>query len=181
VASEEVGSRKLKVEREERATTIAFNFGRSWISMTGHTLPLANFRAFGLLLTRREPLSAGFMSCPVCHASTIRRSQRRQLQDYLFALIGAHAWRCEKCQTRFHSRPIPFRTLFNAHCANCGNLELQRISADHVPGAAAIFWRILGLPALRCDPCRHKFFSLRPLRHKDSPEAGRAEASSSKY
>ena len=50
-------------------------------------------------------------------------------------------------------------------------LELQRISAEHVPGVTAIPGRILGLPALRCAPCRHKFFSMRPLRREERPVA----------
>jgi hypothetical protein len=27
----------------------------------------------------------------------------------------------------------------------------------------AMLGRMLGIPALRCDPCRHKFFALRPV------------------
>jgi len=54
--------------------------------------------------------------------------------------------------------------LFYAHCQICGNLNLQRISADRVPGAMSFFGRILDFPALRCVSCRHKFFSVRPLR-----------------
>jgi hypothetical protein len=27
----------------------------------------------------------------------------------------------------------------------------------------AMIGRVLRLPALRCEPCRHKFFSVRPL------------------
>ena len=67
---------------------------------------------------------------------------------------------------------MPFRTLFYAHCGICGNLELQRIAPERVPGMTTILWRILGLPALRCAPCRHKFFSVRPLRQ----ETARVEA-----
>src|SRR5882724_270602 len=122
-------------------------------------LPLADFRAFRLLLARREPISTGPISCPVCHASNTRRSKRRSVRDFLFSAVGVLPWRCETCQTRFRARLLPFRTLLYAHCGICGNLELQRISADRVPGAAAAFGRILRLPALRCDPCRYKFFS----------------------
>jgi hypothetical protein len=50
-----------------------------------------------------------------------------------------------------------------ARCGNCGNLELQRISPDKVAGALFLVGSLLKLPALRCAPCRHKFFSLRPL------------------
>jgi hypothetical protein len=44
---------------------------------------------------------------------------------------------------------------------------LQRISAGHVPGVTAFLGRIFSLPALRCEPCRHKFFSVRPLRREE--------------
>jgi hypothetical protein len=86
--------------------------------------------------------------------------------DYLFSLAGILPWRCGSCGTRFHARLMPFRTFFYAHCGICGNLELQRISAERVPGFTAILGRILGLPALRCEPCRHNCFSVRPLRRE---------------
>jgi hypothetical protein len=54
--------------------------------------------------------------------------------------------------------------MFYAHCAVCGNLELRRISPDCVTSRTAALARFLHLPALRCDPCRNKFFSARPLR-----------------
>jgi hypothetical protein len=91
--------------------------------------------------------------------------------DYLFGLAGILPWRCESCATRFHSRLMPFRTFLYAHCGICGNLELQRISAEHVPGMTAFLGRILGLPARRCEPCRHKFFSVRPLRREEHSAA----------
>jgi hypothetical protein len=96
------------------------------------------------------------------------------VQDYLFALAGVLPWRCEICHTRFRARLIPFRTLFYAHCANCGSLELQRISADRVQGARAAFGRILRLRALRCDTCRNKFFSVRPQRREKRSVAAAA-------
>src|SRR6266404_942649 len=97
------------------------------------------------------------------------RGESRSVRDFLFSAAGVLPWRCKTCQTRFHARLLPLRILFYAHCANCGNLKLQRISAEHVPGAAAALGRILRLPALRCDPCRRKFFSVRPLRHEERP------------
>jgi hypothetical protein len=87
--------------------------------------------------------------------------------DYLFSLAGVLPWRCQSCESRFHARPVPLLTFFYAHCGICGNHELQRISAERVQGVTAILWRILGLPAVRCAPCRHKFFSARPLRREE--------------
>jgi len=102
-----------------------------------------------------------------------RRSKRRSVQDHLFAAAGMLPWRCVSCAARFRARLLPFRTLFHAHCGICGNLELQRVAAERVPGMTTILWRILGLPALRCEPCRHKFFSVRPLQ-REAPRAAAA-------
>jgi hypothetical protein len=52
---------------------------------------------------------------------------------------------------------------FSAHCAICGNIEVKRIASELADGFAAPLWRSLGVPAFRCIPCRHKFFSLLPL------------------
>jgi hypothetical protein len=45
----------------------------------------------------------------------------------------------------------------------CGNMELQRIAPEYVPGIMSLIARMLSMPALRCEPCRHKFFSFRPV------------------
>jgi hypothetical protein len=131
---------------------------------------LAEFGALRLLFPGRKPIRTSPISCPVCHSSNSRRSKRRSVQDYLFAAAGVLPWRCASCASRFRARRLPFRTLFYAHCGICGNLELQRIAAARVPGMTTILWRILGLPALRCEPCRHRFFSMRPLR-QEAPRA----------
>jgi hypothetical protein len=57
-----------------------------------------------------------------------------------------------------------------AHCGICGNMELRPIAAIHVDGLRGMIGRKLGLQALRCDPCRNKFITVRPLK-KQEPEA----------
>src|SRR6202040_4097925 len=84
-----------------------------------------------------EEIGTSSISCPVCHASKSRRSRRRSVPDYLFGFAGILPWRCESCALRFYARVMPFRTFLYAHCGICGNLELQRISAEHVPGTTA--------------------------------------------
>ena len=73
------------------------------------------------------------------------------------------AWRCKKCEKRFHARAVPLSNVKYAHCGICGNLELQKISSEYIAGPMAFVARLLGLPALRCEPCRHKFFAVRPV------------------
>jgi hypothetical protein len=91
--------------------------------------------------------------------------------DYFFSVAGVLPWRCEGCEGRFRARPSPLRNIVYAHCRICGNLELQRISPEHVPGKMSFIGRLLGFPALRCEPCRHKFFTVRPLRREEPVDA----------
>lgn len=101
--------------------------------------------------------------CPSCRATACRRSRRRSLVDYAASVSGSLPWRCNRCETRFHARNVPWGLILNAHCSICGNHELKRIAPEHVDGLFAVVWRLLGIPAFRCIPCRHKFFSVRPL------------------
>ena len=110
------------------------------------------------------------MTCPACHSENIRRSRRRFALDFLVGITGLLPWRCKSCETRFHARTFPIRDLFYARCSTCHNFELKRISPEHVTGVFSPVGRTLGLPALRCDPCRQKFFSIRPLKEKYSTE-----------
>jgi hypothetical protein len=104
------------------------------------------------------------MTCPACRHVECRRSRRRTTKDHLLSIIGLLPWRCSGCELRFYALAVPVSLYFHAHCSLCGNFELQKISAEHVRGHASFIGRMLHLPALRCDRCRHKFFSVRPLR-----------------
>jgi hypothetical protein len=103
------------------------------------------------------------MLCPVCNSAECRRSRRRTLLDYFARVVGSVPWRCSRCSRRFRSRTTPFAHSLVAHCAICGNIEVKRIASDLADGFAAPLWRTLGVPAFRCIPCRHKFFSALPL------------------
>jgi hypothetical protein len=104
------------------------------------------------------------MICPICKKIGARRSHRQTIADHMISIFGVYPWRCQNCQSRFHSRLFPLSILFRAHCPFCGNLELRRISPDFVDTPLAVVWRTLNIPAFRCDPCRHKYFSVLPLR-----------------
>lgn len=66
---------------------------------------------------------------------------------------------------------MPLSYSFYAHCPICGNLSLKRISPDYVSSLTAFVWRILRVPAFRCDPCRYKYFSVLPLYQEQENEA----------
>jgi hypothetical protein len=97
------------------------------------------------------------------------------VEDYLYGVVGLIPWRCNQCEHRFRARALPLTDWKYAHCSICGNLDLKRISPEHVPGFVGIFGRLLGLPSLRCEPCRHKFFSIRPLKEPTPEESPQHE------
>jgi hypothetical protein len=66
---------------------------------------------------------------------------------------------------RFFAWSVALPFLRFAHCRRCGNLDLQRVSRDHVDGWTAWLFRMACVPAYRCAPCRLRFFSLLPNNH----------------
>jgi len=58
----------------------------------------------------------------------------------------------------------------HAHCPICGNQELKRIAPEHVGALLGGVWAALRVPAYRCEPCRHKYFSILPYRNVRAEE-----------
>jgi C4-type Zn-finger protein len=106
------------------------------------------------------------MNCPVCKHKDVRRSRRHSAVDYALSLLGIYPWRCFECEARFYSRPMPLGESLRAHCPRCGNPDLKRISSEYVASPFSFLWRFLRIPAFRCEPCRHKYFSIRPYRSR---------------
>jgi len=103
--------------------------------------------------------------CPYCRSGLCHRSHRRGLRDRLGTICGLRPWKCDLCRARFYAWSVPVAFAGYAHCAHCGNLDLQRISRDLVD-RGPLRWpmRMLRVRAYRCGQCRRRFFSLRPYR-----------------
>jgi hypothetical protein len=103
--------------------------------------------------------------CPRCHSLSCTRSRRRGVADFVLSVFRLRPWRCKACESRFYAWIVPVSLLFYAHCPRCGMLHLDRISARHITqGPLHRVKRMLGFAAYRCDPCRQRFFSIRPYR-----------------
>jgi uncharacterized protein with PIN domain len=80
-------------------------------------------------------------------------------------MIGLRPWRCHTCDYRFYGWRVAATFERYTHCPRCGNFDLERISRERVEdGTMIMLKRWLGFPAYRCDPCRHRFFSVRKFR-----------------
>jgi hypothetical protein len=105
------------------------------------------------------------MICPQCRSGDCHRSRRDTVFDFLFSAIGLRPWRCHTCDRRFYARRVALLFLRYARCPRCGNFDLEHIAQDRVErGTLVSLKRFLGFPAYRCDPCRHRFFSVLPFR-----------------
>lgn len=112
------------------------------------------------------PLGAiSAMICPRCRSENCFRSGPGGLGDDIYAAFGQRCWRCHMCDRRFHARRVAISFALYAHCPRCGNFDLERASRNRVDwGLLISLKRWLGFPSYRCDPCRRKFFSVRPVR-----------------
>ena len=105
------------------------------------------------------------MICPQCRSADCYRSHRDGVRDFLNTFTGLRPWRCHTCDHRFYSWRVAFTFSWYAHCAKCGNFDLEYISRERVEqGTLMTVKRWLGVPAYRCDPCRMRFFSVLPFR-----------------
>jgi hypothetical protein len=112
------------------------------------------------------------MNCPICKCDQTRRSRRQSSADYILGAFGLYPWRCQGCKARFHARLMSLSASLHAHCPICGNPALKRISPEHVDSLFGFVWRHLHIPAFRCEPCRHKYFSVLPLRQTTERQVG---------
>jgi len=104
------------------------------------------------------------MICPSCGDESCLRSHRRGIGDWLVTVAALRPWRCMKCKSRFYGRTAAVAFFRHPRCPRCGNLELRRIAKQWVEeGKFRLVFRMLNVPAYRCDPCRHRFFSFRSV------------------
>ena len=105
------------------------------------------------------------MICPQCRSDNCFRSHRDGILDFVFSGAGLRPWRCHSCDRRFQAWRVAAILERFAHCPRCGNFDIEHISRERVEDGSFIFLkRWLRFPAYRCDPCRHRFFSVREFR-----------------
>ena len=104
------------------------------------------------------------MICPRCLSVRCRLSSRRTAIDRTVELLGLRLWCCGRCEDRFYTCSVALRFMYLAHCGRCGNFDLQRIGRNYVKGWFAWPLRMMRASAYRCEPCRNRFFSIRPYR-----------------
>jgi hypothetical protein len=97
------------------------------------------------------------MICPQCRSDNCFRSHRDGILDFVLTAAGLRPWRCHSCERRFHAWRVAAILERFAHCPRCGNFDLE-------DGTLVFVKRWMRFPAYRCDPCRHRFFSVLEFR-----------------
>ena len=115
--------------------------------------------------TRAKPHHGNGQVCPQCGKLRVRRSRRKNLNDYILSLGGLYPYRCRECNFRYHVRRqhrSP-RKFWWAQCPKCFSTKIQRIAKNKVPVNSTNFLgRVLAFPGYRCPQCRTRFFDARP-------------------
>jgi len=107
------------------------------------------------------------MECPNCGSDEVRLSRRPSALGRALHLFGVYRFRCESCQHLFRSRISKMRYVFYAKCPCCHRMDLSRWSRDYYNPPTLTRWMLaLGADPIRCEYCRHNFWSFRWVREK---------------
>jgi len=147
------------------STTDEWDVAKTARGCAGDVKPCRATVFLGILRALRWPGFRSQMICPQCRSADCFRSHREGPIDRLNSLTGLRPWRCHTCDWRFYAWRVATRFEGYAHCPRCGNFDLEHISRERVEAGTLVApKRWLGFPAYRCDPCRHRFFSVRRYR-----------------
>ena len=118
------------------------------------------------------------ITCSRCGSESVRTSQSRSLSGKALNLLGIAAFRCQACDHRFRASIWRMRQVFFAKCTRCHRMDLSKWNTDHYnPPIATRIAVTCGAKAVRCEYCRHNFWSFRRVkvafsllkRHERSP------------
>ena len=118
------------------------------------------------------------ITCSRCGSESVRTSRSRSLSGKALNLLGIAAFRCQGCDHRFRASIWRMRQVFFAKCTWCHRMDLSKWNTDHYnPPLATRIAVTCGAKAVRCEYCRHNFWSFRRVkvafsllkRHERSP------------
>jgi endogenous inhibitor of DNA gyrase (YacG/DUF329 family) len=88
---------------------------------------------------------------------------------HLFRWFGIYMFKCDDCEHRFKAVIYRPKNLFFAKCSRCHRMDLSRWTREYYsPGLVTRVMLALGAKAVRCEYCRHNFWSFRLVREKFS-------------
>ena len=105
------------------------------------------------------------IACSRCGSESVRPSRSRSLSGKALNLLGVAAFRCQNCDHRFRASIWRIRQAFYAKCTRCHRMDLSRWNTDHYnPPLGTRIAVACGAQAVRCEYCRHNFWSFRRVK-----------------
>ena len=117
------------------------------------------------------------ITCPCCGSESLRTSKSRSLSETVLSAVGLFAFRCLDCDHRFRASIWRVRQLSYAKCPRCLRLDLSKWNTTHYnPHFTTSLAVACGAKSVRCEYCRHNFWSFRRVKVQFNPSR-RAERS----
>ena len=105
------------------------------------------------------------IACSRCGSESVRTSRSRSLSGKALNLLGVAAFRCQNCDHRFRAGIWRIRQAFYAKCTRCHRMDLSKWNTDHYsPPLGTRIAVACGAKAVRCEYCRHNFWSFRRVK-----------------
>ncbi len=105
------------------------------------------------------------ITCSRCGSESVRTSRSRSLSGKVLNLVGIAAFRCQECDHRFRASIWRIRQMFYAKCNRCHRMDLSKWNTDHYnPPLGTRIAVACGAKAVRCEYCRHNFWSFRRVK-----------------
>ncbi len=105
------------------------------------------------------------ITCSRCGSETVRTSRSRSLSGKFLNLLGIAAFRCQNCDYRFRASIWGIRQAFYAKCPRCHRMDLSKWNTDHYhPPLGTRIAVACAAKAVRCEYCRHNFWSFRRVK-----------------
>lgn len=105
------------------------------------------------------------ITCSRCGSESVRTSRSRSLSGKVLNVLGIFAFRCLDCEHRFRASIWRVRQMLYAKCPRCHRLDLSKWNTDHYnPPFGTRFAVACGAKPVRCEYCRHNFWSFRRVK-----------------
>lgn len=105
------------------------------------------------------------ITCSRCGSESVRTSRSRSLSGKALNLVGIFPFRCLDCDHRFRASIWRAGQMLYAKCTRCHRMDLSKWNTDHYnPPFATRLAVACGAKAVRCEYCRHNFWSFRRVK-----------------
>lgn len=128
----------------------------------------SQIHGYGCTIVRNAPM---VLICPKCNSRDVRLSRKKGALRNLLNFLGIYNFRCEACDHGFRSNINRIAMVVYAKCPTCHRMDLSRWMLEYYsPGWWTRAMLTAGAKPVRCEYCRHNFWSFRFIRERFSKQ-----------